>query len=138
MARKAFQDFADVLCRRFVDVPSNKDLVNLALFGGGTLVLDIIKHKAICNRCPIEPLPYSADALCWLDAQMAKQNIPVEELVGASLTVEYTVDLSRKPGLPVFPVARFELACTGSISAPDRVYTAVLKKQKIWGLGQVL
>src|ERR1700722_9477217 len=130
MARKVFQDFAHVLCQRFVEAPSNKDLINLALLGGGTLVLDIMAHKATCNRYPIEPLPYSADARSWVDSQMAKQNIPIEELISASLTVEYTLDISRRPDLPIFPVARFDFACTGSISSSDRVYTSVLNAQK--------
>jgi hypothetical protein len=138
MAKKVFQDFAHVLCQRFVEAPSNKDLVNLALLGGGTLVLDIMMHKAICNRYPIEPLPYSADARGWLDSQMAKRSIPLKELAGASLTVEYAVDLSRKPALPIMPIARFDFICTGSIAAPDRVYTAVLKRQTVWGLSIVL
>jgi hypothetical protein len=137
VARKVFQDFAHVLCQRFIEVPSNKDLVNLVLLGGGTLAMDIVAQKAICNRCPIEPLPYAADARTWLNSQMTKQNIPIEELVGASLVVEYVVSLSRKPENPVMPIAEFHFACTGSISSPDRVYASVLKAEKVWGLSTV-
>jgi hypothetical protein len=137
VARKCFQDFAHVLCQRFIEVPSNKDLVNLALLGGGILSLDIVTRKATCNRFPIEPLPYAADARGWLDSQMTERNIPIEELVGASLVVEYVVSLSRKPDIPVMPIANFHFACTGSISSPDRVYTSVLKAEKVWGLSTV-
>ncbi|KRR26865.1 hypothetical protein CQ14_32620 [Bradyrhizobium lablabi] len=136
VARKVFQDFAHVLCQRFIEVPSNKDLVNLVLLGGGTLALDIVMRKATCNRCHIEPLPYAADARGWLDSQMTKQNIPIEELVGATLVVEYDVSLSRKPENPVLPMAKFHFACTGSISSPDRVYTSVLT-EKLWALHTV-
>ena len=31
VARKVFQHFAQVLCQRFVEVPSNRDLINLAV-----------------------------------------------------------------------------------------------------------
>lgn len=137
MGRKVFQDFAQVLCQRFVEVPSNKDLVNLVVLGGGTLVLDIMMRKATCNRYPIEPLPYSADARNWLDTQMAKQKIAMDKLVGASLTVEYVVDLSRKRDLNIVPVAKFDFTCTASISSEDRVYTSVVKAQKTWGLSTV-
>jgi hypothetical protein len=137
VARKLFQDFAHVLCQRFIEVPSNKDLVNLALLGGGTLVLDIMTPKATCNRYPIEPLPYAADARGWLDSQMAKQKIPIEELVGVSLTVEYVVNLSRKPDLSVTPIAKFDFSCIGSISSLDRLYTSTLKAEKVWGLSTV-
>ena len=37
MARKVFQHFAQVLCQRFVEVPSNRDLINLAILGGGRI-----------------------------------------------------------------------------------------------------
>ena len=137
MARKVFQDFANVLCQRFVETPSNKDLVNLTLLGGGMVVLDIVSGKATCNRFPIEPLPYCSDARAWLNSQMVKRKIPLVELAGASLTVEYQVQLSRKPDMPIYPVANFDFNCMGVISAPDRQYTSVLKAQKTWGLSQV-
>jgi len=136
VARKVFQDFAHVLCQRFIEVPSNRDLVNLVLLGGGTLVLDLMTQKATCNRYPVEPLPYSEDARGWLDSQMAKCAIPVEELVGASLTVEYAVELSRKSNDPI-PIAKFDFACTASIASSDRLYTSALKAQKTWGLSTV-
>jgi hypothetical protein len=136
VARKVFQDFAHVLCQRFIEVPSNRDLVNLVLLGGGTLILDLIKRKATCNRYPVEPLPYAEDARGWLDSQMVKHKIPVEELVGASLAVEYAVEFSRKSNNP-FATAKFDFACTASIASPDRLYTSVLKAQKTWGLSTV-
>ena len=137
MARKVFQDFAHVLCQRFIEVPSNKDLVNLVLLGGGTLVLDIMVGKATCNRYPIEPLPYAADARGWLFSQMEKHKIPIEYLAGVSLAVEYVVSLSRKPELSIIPVAKFDFSCVGTISSSERVYTSVLKAEKVWGLSTV-
>ena len=136
MARKVFQDFAHVLCQRFIEVPSNRDLVNLVILGGGTLVLDNIARKASCNRYPITPLPYAEDARSWIESQMKQRHIPTEELAGASLTVEYTVDLMRKQSDPI-PTAKFDFACTASIASPDRQYTAVLRAAKTWGLGTV-
>jgi hypothetical protein len=136
VARKVFQDFAHVLCQRFIEVPSNRDLVNLVIFGGGTLVLDITGRKATLNRWPIEPLPYSEDARGWLQTQMQKRNIPTDELVVASLAVEYAVELTRKPNFPI-PSAKFQFVCTGSITSPDRQYTAALRAEKEWGLGAV-
>jgi hypothetical protein len=137
VARKVFQDFANVLCQRFVEVPSNRDLVNLVLFGGGTLVLDLMNRRAACNRYPIEPLPYSEDARRWLFTQMAKHEIPNEELSGASLTVEYAVEFIRQPNIPIIPTAKFDFVCTAAIASSNRVYTSVLKAQKSWSLGAV-
>ncbi len=137
MARKVFQHFAHVLCQRFVEVPSNRDLVNLALWGGGNLHLDITGRTATVNRYPVEPLPYSADALHWLEDQVAKGGIPPEQFVSAALAVEYTVATTRRdPGMPML-YASFSFCCTGSIVSPDRTYTSILSAEKAWGLMQV-
>jgi hypothetical protein len=136
VARKVFQDFAHVLCQRFIEVPSNRDLVNLVILGGGRLVLDIIGQKATCNRYPVTPLPYSEDARGWLESQMNGRKIPTDELIGASLIVEYAVDLSRKQNDPI-PVAKFDFACTASITSHDRQYTSILKAEKTWGLSTI-
>src|SRR5690242_6290159 len=125
VARKVFQDFAHVLCQRFIEVPSNRDLVNLLILGGGTLVLDITGRKATCNRCPIAPLPYSEDARSWIESQMIRRRIPAEQLTGASLVVEYAVELTRKQNDPI-PLAKFNFACTGSIISAERTYTSTL------------
>ena len=130
VARKVFQDFAHVLCQRFIEVLSRRDLVNLVILGGGKLVLDIVGRKATCNRYPVEPLPYSEDARAWVTSQMERRKIPSDELIGAFLIVEYTVDLSRKQNNPI-PVAKFDFACTAQ---SDRQYTSVLKVEKTWGL----
>ena len=82
MARKVFQDFANVLCQKFVDLPTNMDLVNLLILGGGTLVLDITGRKATINRGPVEPLPYAEWARTWLAEQMEKHNTRLRNLLG--------------------------------------------------------
>jgi hypothetical protein len=89
----------------FVEVPSNSGLGNKALFGSGTLVMDIAMQRATFNRCPISPLPYSHDAQRWLYSQMQKRKIPIEELVRASLIVEYLVEMGRRSGMP-YPTAK--------------------------------
>jgi hypothetical protein len=133
MARKVFQHFAHVLCQRFIEVPSNKDLASLVLFGTGTLVLDLTAQRATWNRHPVDPLPYAEEARRWLYDQMEQRKIPVEQLVSASLVVEYVVELTRKLNYP-FPIAGFDFSCTGSIVSPDRQYTSAQKARKVWGL----
>ena len=121
MGRKVFQDFAHVLCQKFVEVPSNRDLVNLAIFGDGTLELDLTARKAMHNRAPVEPLPYVDNMRGWLEQRLVELRIDNSELARAALTVEYTVALSRMapdpgrtaplPGLS----ALFDFACTGVV-----------------------
>ncbi len=142
MGRKVFQDFAHVLCQKFVEVPSNRDLVNLVIFGDGTLELDLLARKAMHNRAPVEPLPYVDHVRVWLDQRLAELRIDSSELISAALTVEYTVALSRLdlPGqtapLPGLSAA-FDFACTGTIESADRKYTSTLKARKRWSLGSV-
>jgi hypothetical protein len=137
MARKVFQDFAHVMCQRFVETPSNRDLVNLALLGGGELVMDVFGGKASFNRYPISPLPYASDARLWIEDQMERRSIAPSELVSASLVCMYTVELSRKWN--DFPVlgAAFDFDLRAVIAAPDRQYVAAMTAAKAWGLSQV-
>ena len=137
MARKVFQHFAHVLCQRFVEVPSNRDLVNLVLWGGGNLHLDITGRRATVNGYQVEPLPYVDDALHWLEGQIAKQGISPEQLVSAALAVEYTLTTTRRhAGAPIL-TASFDFSCTSSVVAPDRTYTSTFRAEKVWGLMQV-
>ena len=137
MARKVFADFAHVLCQRFVETPSNRDLVNLALWGGGTLFLDIIGKRATFEDFPVTPLPYSVAALVWLEEQMVRMSIPREELSGAELMVRYTVTMTlRSRGMPM-PEASFSFSCVGSVVSTNRTYTSNLQAEKVWGLGEV-
>jgi hypothetical protein len=137
MARKVFQDFAHVLCQKFIEVPSSADLVNLVIFGDGRLELDITTRKANHNRAPISPLSYMNEAHKWLEGRLTELLIPSQELVGAALTVDYTVTLQRKPPLNWLS-AQYDFACIGVIRAHDREYTSSMKATKKWGLGQLI
>ena len=136
MGRKVFQDFAHVLCQKFVEVPSNRDLVNLAILGDGVLRLDITGRKATHNGFAIEPLPFTEQSLRWLESRLVDLAFPRVELQGASLTVESGVKLHRKPGLP-FLCIELALTCSASIRASDREYVSTLTAGKSWGLSIV-
>jgi hypothetical protein len=135
MARKIFQDFAHVLCQRFIEVPSNADLVRLAILGDGKLELNLSRWKATHNRAAISPLPYMNGAREWLEGRLAELEIPSGELVSAILTVDYTVYLYRRPPPIQWLNAQFDFSCTGVIRAPDREYLSNIKAKKEWGLG---
>jgi len=136
MARKVFQDFAHVLCQRFIELPSNRDLVNLVIFGSGTLKLNFVSQRAWWNRCPVSPIPYSGTARDWLQAQMAKRKIPTEQLTDATLTVKYAVEILRRNDVP-YPEAAFDFECIAAVASPDRSYTAAMDARKRWGLSGV-
>ena len=96
MGRKVFQDFAHVLCQKFVETPSNEDLATLAILGDGTLALDIFARKQVHNRAPIDAPPYVDEIQGWLTRRLDELRIAPTELVAAALIVEYTVRLFRK------------------------------------------
>jgi len=135
MGRKVFQDFAHVLCQKFVEMPSNIDLVNLVIFGDGRLELEISAGIATHNRYPVRPLPYCDEMRRWLDKRLAVLQIPPAELTRAALFVDYKVKLNRR--IPALIDAEFDFVCIGIVVAPDREYTSSLTAQKSWGVGQV-
>jgi hypothetical protein len=136
MGRKVFQDYANVLCQRFLESPTNRDLVNLVVIGGGLLELDILKQRASCDHWPVDPLPYCGEAKRWLNVQLAKRAIADDLLVAASLVVKYTFTSSRRL-TPVIPYVTFVFDCYAEIAAPDRTYTSRAAATKSWGLGSV-
>jgi hypothetical protein len=110
VARKVFQHFAQVLCQRFVEVPSNRDLINLAILGGGRIVLDITAGKATWNRYPVEPLPYATEAKLWIENQLAARKIAHDQLVGASLIIDYGVRVAPSATEGIFQTGRLNSA----------------------------
>jgi hypothetical protein len=136
MGRKVFQDFAHVLCQKFVEVPSNRDLVDLAILGDGILRLNITERKATHSGFPIEPLPFTERALLWIESRLNDLAISRAELLSAALTVESGVKLHRRPGLP-FLCFDLVLRCSASVRASDREYVSNLTAEKSWGLSIV-
>jgi hypothetical protein len=107
---------------------------NLAILGGGKIVLDITAGKATWNRYPVEPLPYATEAKLWIENQLEARKIAHDQLVGASLIVDYAVRVAPSATEGIFQTGTFEFSCTGAIMSPDREYIANLKAVKIWGL----
>ena len=132
MGRKVFQDYAHVLCQRFVDSPATIDLVNLFILDAGRLEFDLLNERALFNNFPIEPFPYVHASRAWLVSRMEADSIPTELLIGARLSVDFrtTVDRNRRP----FPNANFTFLCASTLHAPDRLYEASMEAQKAWGI----
>lgn len=125
-----------MLCQRFIEAPSNRDLVNLAILGDGILQLAITDGKATHNNLAVKPFPYSAESLTWLRSRLADEHIPTDELRGAVLTVEYKVALRRKETLG-WLLIDLKLTCHASVRSVDRKYEARLTADKSWGLSTV-
>jgi hypothetical protein len=136
MGRKTFQELAHVLCQKFIEVPSNRDLVTLAILGDGILALDITGGQATHNSVPIQPLPYADEWGRWATDRLKAMAIPRSDLTRATLTVDYRLELRRKAGLGWLG-AQFDMHCTGFVSALDHEYHAEITAVKEWGFSQV-
>lgn len=90
MGRRVFQNSAHVLCQKFVEVPSNRDLVNLAMLGDGVLRLDITGRKATHNGLAIEPLPFAEQYLLWKESRL------IELAIFASRTSARELDCRKR------------------------------------------
>ena len=137
MGRKVFQEFAHVLCHKFVEVPSNRDLVNLAILGDGELVLAVMEDRATHNGTAVQPLPYATEWRHWVGARLNELAIPASDLVSAHLTVKYQVDLRRRETGLRWLSGYFAFECAAAVGAADRTYRAELSTSKEWGFSQV-
>jgi hypothetical protein len=136
MARKIFQDFAHVLCQKFIDSSSNVDWIDLVILGDGKLQLEITARRARQNRAAVSSIPYMKEVRDWLDGRMLAHGIQPTEMTRAALTVECRVTLLRPSPLNWLS-ASFDFNCVGMIDAPDRSYSSTLSAQREWGLSQV-
>lgn len=136
MARKHFQDFANVLCKKFVESPRNTDLVDLAIFGSGCLELRITEKRGTHDGHAINPLAFATEYLEWLEWRLDELRIPRDEMRSAMLRVNYTAELTRTSSLKWLG-CKFAFDCTGIITAVDREYRSELHAETRWGLGQV-
>lgn len=136
MGKKHFQDFANVLCQKFVECTTNVDLVDLAIFGDGCLELFITEGRATHEGHAVQPLPFAAEWLAWVEWRLDALGIPRGELQSALLRVNYTVELTRASSLKWLG-CKFAFDCTGIITSGDREYRAERRAEIRRGLSQV-
>jgi hypothetical protein len=134
MRRKVIQDFANVFCQRFVDLPSGYDLATFAHLGSGTAVLDILTGECTFNGLPIRQLETCGEYRMWLEKQCEKHNIPVTAITKATMTVGVEItDLVVKPSVGFTRrAASFGCACHSQISTAEKTYEGRATGQKRW------
>lgn len=95
MRRKVFQDFANVFCQRFIDLPSGYDLAAFARHGSGIYLADILSGESSLDGKPIPRLRTCDDYKEWLFVQLDKRGIPHEAIRLAFLRIHVVVDKVR-------------------------------------------
>jgi hypothetical protein len=134
MRRKVLQDFANVFCQRFVDLPNGYDLATFVHLGSGFYLLDILNGNCSRDGLPILPLMTCREHRDWLEMQLAKRNIPLESLrirLGINVLVS-DVQVRASFGR-VFASAHFECSCRSEIRTDEKTYLGHRRGAKVWG-----
>ncbi len=135
MRRKVIQDFANVFCQRFVDLPSGYDLATFAYLGSGTVVLDVLTGECSFNGVAIRQLHTCEEDRAWLGEQCHKHNIPLDGIIRAAMTivVDVTDVVVKRTHRHTFRSACFTFDCQSEIATNEKLYRGRAAGQKVWG-----
>lgn len=135
MRRKVIQDFANVFCQRFIDLPSGYDLATFANLRSGTASLDILSGECVFSGVPIRHLHTCDENRTWLDEQCRKHGIPFAGIVKAvmTITVDVTDIVVKTSSWDTSRSARFAFECQSQIATDEKVYEGRAAGHKVWG-----
>jgi hypothetical protein len=134
MRRKVLQDFANVFCQKFVDLPSGYDLATFVHFRSGFYLLDIVSGDCTRDGTPIPPLMTCKEYREWLQDQLTRRKIPLESLrvtMGINVLVS-AVKVKTSFG-HIFASAFFECNCRSAIRTDEKTYLGHHRGAKAWG-----
>ena len=135
MRRKVLQDFANVFCQRFIDLPSGHDLATFVYLGSGSATLDILSGECTFNGNPIRSLHTCAEDRKWLEEQCAKHHIPLAGILGATMAI--AVDVTNVVVRSAFGYthrsACFAFVCRSKIATDEKSYVGQAAGEKTWG-----
>jgi hypothetical protein len=134
MRRKVLQDFANVFCQRFVDLPDGHDLATFAHLGSGTYALDILNGACTRNGVPILQLKTCTQYRDWLEAQLVKHRVP-SGLASARMTIHVTVSgiQVRRAYGHVQASATFAIDCSSDLTTDQKRYVGHFADTRVWG-----
>jgi hypothetical protein len=135
MRRKILQDFANVLCQRFIDLPNGHDLAAFVHLGSGSYTLDILSGNCTRDGLPIPSLRMCNEYREWLLEQQTKHGVPPGILgVSMRITVSISDERTKTSYGHVFPSAHFEFDCHSEIQTDEKIYSGHKHGSKTWGL----
>ena len=135
MRRKVIQHFANMLCQRFIDLPSGYDLARFVKLGNGTAALNILDGHCTHNGSPVERFNTCNEYKEWLFRDLERHRIPVDAIVNAGMEIDATVsNIEIKESFGhVFRSADFSFDCRSSIQTDDKTYSSCRSEEKRWG-----
>jgi len=135
MKRKVIQDFANVFCQRFIDVPSGYDLATLVHSGSGTASLNVLTGHCTFNDAPIRSLDACAQNKSWLEERCHKHGISVGDIICATMTVEVRIsNVAVKTSFGYTKrSASFAFVCQSQITTDEKRYVGHAAGERVWG-----
>ena len=135
MRRKAIQDFANVFCYRFLQLPEGYDLAAFVHYGSGTYELNVLTGECSFNGEPIPKLRTCDVFREWLFTQLGKHLIPHESIEVARLKIDVTVSQVnvRQSYGNGFASAHFSFDCQSEIRTDEKSYASRMSGEKTWG-----
>jgi hypothetical protein len=137
MRRKVLQDFANVFCQKFIDLPSGYDLAVFVKLGSGTASLDILTGQCCFGNGSTERLETCLEHRAWWEKQLDKHNIPLSGLEFVTMKIEFRVtDVMIKESYGHNQShADFWFKCTSEIRTAEASYCGQYEGLKKWGYG---
>lgn len=137
MRRNVIQHFANMLPRRFLDLPEGIDLAILAQAAAGDVEFDLLRGTASIDGVPH---PRMRTALCygeWLAREATAHGIPMAAFSRASMRVAFDVTglEVREAFGHVSRAATFTFACTSEVSTEAKSHTCEISGSRAWGYG---
>jgi hypothetical protein len=139
MRRKVLQDFANVFCQKFIDLPSGYDLATFAHLGSGFYHLDILNGNCTRDGISIPSLETCKNYREWLQTQLSKRNIPLESLrvtMGINVLVS-DVEIKTSFG-HVFASAFFECNCRSELRTNEKSTLNIVAELRPGGLTGII
>ncbi len=138
MKKKMIQDFTHKCCQMFLNSTSNMDLVNIVIFGSGTIEIDFLSRKCIYNNVSISPLHYCIRYSEWLEQQCNKNNIDLSNMTKVTLQITVNVETSRRTDSLGWLTATYDFSCFSCIETKEQAYSSQMSEIINMGLGQIL
>ena len=138
LKRKVIQQFANTCCQMFLTSTSNMDMVNIVIFGSGTITIDFINNKSTHNNHGILPMHYYFTYRKWLEDQCINNHVNISELTKVELVINVDVTQIRKKDSLGWLSAQFKYTCSCCIETDEKQYESNMSDGKIMGLGQIL
>lgn len=135
MRRKVIQDFANVFCQKFIQLPSGYDIASFAYYGSGNYYMDILKGDCFYNETKIPTLKTCAEHKEWLITQIENRDFSIDDIRHAHLEAKIAVsNISiRESYGHYFAGAHFSFNCSSRIGTDEKDYVSNQFHQQNWG-----